>query len=82
MLKQEANATTTSLFAILFFKFFELERDKDQLVLKNLLDFSWSQFSYPNHLRLCFNENDQPSWMNASYLNSFFHNSKFIIIKS
>ena len=71
----EENITTTSLFAVLFLKFFECQTKqcKNKLKFKNLVDFCWSQFSYANPLRFCFDDDHlQNSSINDSYLNCFF----------
>ena len=69
------NSTKTSLFAILFLKYFDSLNKQygDKLALKELVDFSWSQFSYPKQLRLCFDRDHLQNFSNSDgYLNCFF----------
>ena len=72
----EYNATTTTnIFAFLFLQFFDKlnKQYNGKLKLGNLTHFSWSQFSFPNKLRLCFDhEHRQSSLINDTYLNCFF----------
>ena len=71
----EDNSTKTSFFADLFLKYFEcLKRQYgDKLALKNLVDFSWSQFVYPKQLKLCFDSDHLQNFsINDNYLKCFF----------
>ena len=54
----ELNTTTTDIFSLLFLRFFkDLEKQYEcTLSLKKLADFSWSQFSDQNELKLCFQD--------------------------